>query len=79
MNIEKDYAVYVTKSGKDALRIDRITSLHGVITFSYSGQYGAGSGRPFASMEDIVRSETKRHPTMSLESGTGFVAGSICS
>ena len=65
-------SVYNTAGGKEAMRIKRLTGSDGRITYSWIGEYGAGSGRPFEAMRDEVALQKRAHRGMVLVSGAEF-------
>ena len=45
---------YLTRSGKIGATITRTTAADGRVTYSYIGEWGAGSGHPIETMRNIV-------------------------
>ena len=72
MNRLEVVSVYNTAGGKEAMRIKRLTGSDGRITYSWIGEYGAGSGRPFEAMRDEVALQKRAHRGMVLVSGAEF-------
>ncbi len=64
-------SVYKTQSGKNAL----IIKIHRNARFSYSGEYGAGSGHDFETMKKNVQFMMTYHKKTRLVDGFDFLNG----
>lgn len=63
-------AVYHTKRGQIAYEITRSVLRDGLIAYSYTGKYGAGSGHCLGTMRRFVALDMKTRRGMHLHSGT---------
>lgn len=64
-------SIYSTKSGKEAMRIRRHVS-GGVVSYSWIGKYGAGSGHDYQKMLDTVNLYKRTRRGMHLTEGVEF-------
>lgn len=69
-NINETVSLYKTPSGKTAMKIQYNVPSD---TFSYTGEYGAGSGTSYLRMKNEVSMMLKYHPRVTLASGENFI------
>jgi hypothetical protein len=62
-------AIYATRTGKEAMRIDKMECSRGTF-YSYIGKYGAASGLDYKAMQKEVASMKGYHKGMVLAQGT---------
>ncbi len=63
---------YHTRTGLVAFVVRRHTSAHGLVSYSYDGKHGAGSGRDLEHIKNMCRLTLRSHPAVRLHSGTSI-------